>query len=221
MTKLFCTYVTYHATGKFYVGKGVTADVLSGKYRGSGTILVDYFKKYPKNEWITDIASLHEDEQAAYNQEARWIDEALIKDPDCLNINLGGKGGCRRKQSSGEIAKRAAAIRVAKASPEHRALMAQVSAEASARPEVQAKRKEASARMWSKPGGRDKMLDARKDSYNGGWKLKLSEKAKKCRRSSFAVEVDGIIYPRQVDACRALNLHRKLLRKLPTFKELT
>lgn len=88
----YCTYVTYHPIGKFYVGKGVTASVAAGKYRGSGKALQDAFKKYPKDQWTTDIVSLHEDEQAAYDQEAVWVDADLLADPDCLNLVLGGHG---------------------------------------------------------------------------------------------------------------------------------
>ena len=89
----YCIYVTYHGTGKFYVGKGVTANVESGKYQGSGRVLKNAWLKYPREEWITDIVSLHETEAEAYAQEAFWVDEDLLKDPLNLNIQLGGKGG--------------------------------------------------------------------------------------------------------------------------------
>jgi len=89
----YCVYVTYHITGKFYVGKGVTKDVQSGKYKGSGRILKNVWMKYPKEEWITEICSLHDDESEAYQQEAFWVDENLLEHPNCLNIQLGGRGG--------------------------------------------------------------------------------------------------------------------------------
>ena len=52
------------------------------------------------------------------------------------------------------------------------------------------------------------------------WKNKLSLIAKEKRRNPFKVEVFGIIYDKQVDACRALDIHRTHLRQLPSFKEL-
>lgn len=216
----FCIYVTYHSTGKFYVGKAPTERVLSGAYRGSGTILLDTFKKYPKTEWVTDIVETYDTEEAAYRAEAMWVDDDLLADPLCLNINRGGKGGCRRKQSPEEIAKRAASIRKTKASREHREMMSRVSSEASLRPEVQAIRRLKSKELWSTEERRAKMLEAREDSYGDKWKSKLSEKTKIARRRPFSVEVNGVVYPRQVDACKALNLHRKLLRKLPSFREI-
>jgi hypothetical protein len=88
----FCVYVTYHATGKFYVGKGVTTHVKSGKYKGSGKILHCAFKKYPKQEWITEIVQTFETENEAYIAEEYWVDNDLINDPDCLNLIPGGKG---------------------------------------------------------------------------------------------------------------------------------
>lgn len=99
MTKLIlvhpkhCIYVTYHATGKFYVGKGITKDVLSGKYRGSGVRLKSAFKKYPTSEWATDVIAMYEDEAAAFAQERLWVDEDLLMDPMCLNLHTGGRGG--------------------------------------------------------------------------------------------------------------------------------
>lgn len=92
MSNEYCLYVTYHRTGKFYVGKGVTKKVVGGKYKGSGTVLLECFKKYPKVEWITDVVSLHETEVEAYAAEAFYVDEDLILDPACLNLVPGGRG---------------------------------------------------------------------------------------------------------------------------------
>lgn len=88
----YCIYVTYHSTGKFYVGKGVTACVLDGSYRGSGKILHDTFKKYPRAQWVTEIIEVFSTEQEAYAAEAKWVDEQLLQDPQCLNLVLGGHG---------------------------------------------------------------------------------------------------------------------------------
>lgn len=92
MNQEYCLYVTYHRTGKFYVGKGVTSAVEDGKYKGSGTILLDHFKKYPKSEWVSDIVSTHQTEVEAYAAEAFYVDEDLLLDPACLNLVPGGHG---------------------------------------------------------------------------------------------------------------------------------
>jgi len=214
----YCVYVTYHATGKFYVGKAPTDRVLRGSYQGSGRILLDAFKKYPRNEWITEVVQTFPTEIEAYAAEASWVDDNLLQDPYCLNINRGGKGGCRRKQSVEERRRRGASISMAISSQEHREKMSKVSKLASARPEVQAVRSAHIKRLWDEH--REMMLKARENSYGEAWRQKLSAKAKTSRRAPFRVEVNGIIYERQIDAARALGLHPYQLRKLPSFREI-
>lgn len=216
----FCIYFTHHEIGKFYVGKAVTRNVLNGTYKGSGTILVDYFKKYPPAEWVTEILSEHATELEAYAEEARIVTQELVDDPMCLNINLGGKGGCRRKQSKEEIEKRAASIKIAKASAEHREMMSRVAAEALSSPAVLEKLSKASITMWQNPDMRNKINEARSISCGEAWRDRMAESTKKSFRKRFSVEVDGIEYISQRQACTILGLHRKQLRKLPSFKEL-
>lgn len=214
----YCVYVTYHATGKFYVGKAPTNRVLCGSYRGSGRILLDAFKKYSRDEWITEVVQTFPTEMEAYEAEASWVDNDLLQDPYCLNINRGGKGGCRRKQSTEERQRRGASISLAISSPEHRKKMSLVSKLSSARPEVQTVRSAHTKRLWDEHRGM--MLKARENSYGEEWRQKLSVKAKTSRRAPFKVEVNGIIYDRQIDAARALGLRPYQLRKLPTFREI-
>jgi hypothetical protein len=91
----YCVYVTYHLTGKFYVGKGVTKAVISGKYKGSGKLLHDAFKKYPKSQWYCQVLTTHNSENEAYTQEALIVTEELLKHPRCLNYRVGGMGWTR------------------------------------------------------------------------------------------------------------------------------
>lgn len=76
----------------YYLGKGITNKVLNGSYKGSGKILIDAFKKYPKQEWISDIILQGFTEEEAYAKEKEIVTEDLLKDPMCLNIRLGGHG---------------------------------------------------------------------------------------------------------------------------------
>jgi hypothetical protein len=88
----YCTYITYHAgTSKYYIGKGLSAKVQHG-YKGSGTRLKDAFKKYPRDQWATIKIATHETEAEAYEHEKLLIDLELLRDPNCLNIKLGGLG---------------------------------------------------------------------------------------------------------------------------------
>lgn len=215
----YCIYVTYHSSGKFYVGKTATYRVLNGSYKGSGYALLCAFKKYPKNEWITEIVKEVETEDEAYTLEQYWVDKALIEDPYCLNINLGGKGGCRRKQSAEELRRRSEAIRRAKSSPEHREMMSRVSKEASSRPEVKLAKIKASKLSWEQHG--ERINKARSAACGEEWKRNLSKAFKgKKRRSAIPVEIDGVRYPSRRAARLELCLNQWDLVKLPGYKEL-
>lgn len=103
-TDKFCTYITRHPSGFYYIGKGRTELVLSGKYKGSGLRLFGamalHADKYAKDTWTTTVLetfpSVIENgkdigEVAAYNREKELVTIVTISDPFCLNDNLGGK----------------------------------------------------------------------------------------------------------------------------------
>ncbi len=111
----FCTYITYHPSGKFYLGKGITRNVLSGKYTGSGIALTHARKKYPKEEWTTSIIETFSSEDDAYLHEA-FIVKMHFGEAGCLNLQGGGLGG--RKASQETIEKNRQAQLVAQNNPE-------------------------------------------------------------------------------------------------------
>lgn len=96
-----CLYITKHVpTGKFYVGKGKTALVSSGKYRGSGSLILKYLKKYPKNEWTTSILQTFNSAEAAFFAEGKIVTEELVASEMSLNLKTGGVGNCKHTQAT-------------------------------------------------------------------------------------------------------------------------
>lgn len=95
-------YYTYKITclkgslkGCYYFGKHRTSN-LNDNYRGSGTIIKDYFKKYGVVEgetFIKEILAFYNDQKELDTAEYNLITEVLGKDKKCLNITHGGAGG--------------------------------------------------------------------------------------------------------------------------------
>lgn len=87
----FCVYRT-SLNDKYYLGKSQEKSIAAG-YKGSGTRLLSYFKKYPLKLWAVEILGVFEDEQAAFDFEATACTPETLKDPNCLNLVPGGRGG--------------------------------------------------------------------------------------------------------------------------------
>jgi hypothetical protein len=219
MASLHCVYKTFHPeTGKYYIGKGRTVLVESGKYKGSGKILLDSFKKYAREQWITIIIRTFDDEECAYAFEGELVNDATLKDPLCLNIKRGGEGGSQCIQSLDTRAKRSVSMKKALSTTEAREKLSRNASRSQNIDGFSEKKSASIKKMWI--AHRDKILEGRDGKYGDSWKQKLSNAAKKSRRQSFKVEVFGKIYPKQADAMRALSMTRKMLRKHPTFKEI-
>ncbi len=98
----------HQPTGKYYVGKGITENVKSGKYKGSGVRLHKAFKKYPKSQWDTAILWEFDTSDEAYSDEGGIVTQEMLDDPLCLNLALGGNGPTptawpeERKQAASE-----------------------------------------------------------------------------------------------------------------------
>lgn len=80
-------------TGHYYFGKHITKKLNDG-YAGSGRIIRDYFKKYPKIEGVTyvkEILHFYNDEDELNEAEEILIGDLFEKDNLCLNLCRGGK----------------------------------------------------------------------------------------------------------------------------------
>lgn len=93
--KKYCVYVSTHATGPFYAGKGQTKNILNGEYVGSGVKFKAGFSHegYERDKWRVDIYKTFDDENDAYACEANVVDINFISHPMCQNLITGGKNG--------------------------------------------------------------------------------------------------------------------------------
>lgn len=86
--KITCTAGRFK--DKFYYGKHTTINLDDG-YKGSGVLLVKYYKKYP-NDYIKEIISFHNSDDELNKAEIDIISNYLTNE-NCLNLAKGGIGG--------------------------------------------------------------------------------------------------------------------------------
>ena len=86
--KITCTAGTFK--DKFYFGQHTTAN-LDDNYKGSGTLLLNYYKKYPE-DYIKEIISFHNTVDDLNKAEYEII-HAYLNNPMCLNLRDGGNMG--------------------------------------------------------------------------------------------------------------------------------
>lgn len=92
MTHYLLYKTTCQITGKYYCGMHETDRVEDG-YLGSGKRLLASIAKYGKENFTREILSYHETKEDLYAAEADLITESMLKDPMCMNLVPGGKGG--------------------------------------------------------------------------------------------------------------------------------
>lgn len=109
LVRPYCTYISRHTAGFFYVGKGRSQAVINGTYKGSGTAFKATLlhPAYGWDTWTTEVLECFDDEEAAYAAEAKLVTLDTLKDPFCLNEQVGGRSG--RNQNRSLIVRRARA----------------------------------------------------------------------------------------------------------------
>lgn len=85
-------YKTTRFDGKFYIGMHSTDDLEDG-YQGSGTLLSRSIAKHGRDSHTTEILEFLESRELLRKREAQIIDEELLGNPKCMNLQLGGCGG--------------------------------------------------------------------------------------------------------------------------------
>lgn len=75
----------------YYLGKHETTNLNDG-YKGSGTKLCEYYKKYP-NDYIFTILEFYSNKTELNKAEQKLIGDLWKTDEYCLNMNAGGHGG--------------------------------------------------------------------------------------------------------------------------------
>jgi len=116
---------TCKLNGKYYVGIHSTNDMNSThtkNYFGSGDHLRNAVKPYGRENFIREILCFGPTRDYITALETRFVDQALIDDPLCMNNALGGLGGAPGVPKTKEhIAKIAAKNRGRKMTDEQRA----------------------------------------------------------------------------------------------------
>ena len=99
----YCLYRTSHPSGFRYEGKGITAKVRSGAYRGSGVRfkLALTLPAFSKETWTTQILATYESEEEAFAAEAALVTLESLADPFSLNLHVGGSNG--KYQTHGKL----------------------------------------------------------------------------------------------------------------------
>lgn len=83
--------ITNNINNHFYYGVHCT-DNLNDGYMGSGKRLHYAYKKYGIENFTKEILKYFDSSDEAFKYEADFLTENLINNPNCYNIQLGGKG---------------------------------------------------------------------------------------------------------------------------------
>lgn len=94
-------YVIYKSinliNGNFYIGKHKTKD-LNDSYFGSGIRISYAIKKYGIENFKKEYLYFFNNENDCYNKEKEIVNESLLQDEKCYNLNLGGEGSWHKAQ---------------------------------------------------------------------------------------------------------------------------
>ena len=86
--------ITNLINNKFYIGVRTTIiEPIKDHYYGSGKAIKAAIKKYGEINFKKEILEYFDTKEEAYKREAEIVNESLIQNPLCYNINLGGYGG--------------------------------------------------------------------------------------------------------------------------------
>lgn len=82
--------ITNNLDGKFYFGVHNTENLGDG-YSGSGKVLKSAYQKYGIENFTKEIIKFFDTEEEAFSYEREIVNEEMIKNPDCYNVQIGGK----------------------------------------------------------------------------------------------------------------------------------
>jgi len=91
--KLYFMYKTTNIKNdKFYIGVHETFNLEDG-YLGSGKRFKNSLYYHGKENFKREILEYFDNSKSMYSREQEIVNEELLKNPKCLNLVLGGKGG--------------------------------------------------------------------------------------------------------------------------------
>lgn len=79
-------------TGRYYIGMHSTSN-LEDEYIGSGQRLWKSIKKHGKENHVREILEYLPERSSLKIRERELVNENLLQDPNCMNLQLGGGGG--------------------------------------------------------------------------------------------------------------------------------
>jgi len=83
---------TCKVTERFYIGMHSTSNLEDG-YLGSGTRLGHSIRKWGRENHVREILEFLPDRSSLKEREMNLVNEDLLNDPQCMNIQPGGGGG--------------------------------------------------------------------------------------------------------------------------------
>jgi hypothetical protein len=95
--KFHYLYKITRVGGRFYIGIHSTDDLDDG-YFGSGQVLWKSVKKYGKDCHTIEIIEYLSSRESLKAREKEIVNENLLAEPLCMNLAIGGGGGCSNKQ---------------------------------------------------------------------------------------------------------------------------
>jgi len=84
--------ITCLINNRYYIGMHSTHN-LNDDYMGGGKRIKNSVKKHGKESHIREILEFFDSREDLKNREKQLVNEELLNDPICMNINLGGEGG--------------------------------------------------------------------------------------------------------------------------------
>ncbi len=84
--------ITNNINGKFYIGIHSTNN-LNDNYFGSGTLIKKAIQKYGINNFTKEILEFKNSREEIKNLEKKVVNDELLNNPLCYNIQRGGGGG--------------------------------------------------------------------------------------------------------------------------------
>jgi len=85
--------ITNLINGKFYYGVHNTNNLKDG-YMGSGKLILEAYKKYGIENFNKEILKYFDTMDEAFQYEHEIVNEEMINNPDCYNIQIGGHYFC-------------------------------------------------------------------------------------------------------------------------------
>jgi hypothetical protein len=96
---------TNKVNGKYYIGMHSTSNLSDG-YLGSGKKLWTSLYKYGKENHQIEFLEFLPNRKELKKREKEIVNKEVLKDPLCMNLNLGGTGGWEAANSNSEVQKR-------------------------------------------------------------------------------------------------------------------